>query len=306
VPLLSNNISSRNVTVQGADAGPDNDTLANYASIGTEYFKTLGMPLLQGRDFSRSDTGSRVNVAIVNEAFARKFNLTGHEVGTRMALGAADRAVLDIEIVGLVSDARDSQVREPPAPQFFMPLRQTQDTAITFYVRTAGDPRQLLSSVSSTVARADRNLPVEHLRTMPDQVWNSVSKDRVVATLSTSFAGLASLLAGIGLYAMLAYSVSRRVREIGIRIALGARSINVWRLIFGDVARITAIGGAIGLGLAFGLGRLAESMLFGLTGSQPGILVAAALLVVVVACLAGVVPAQRATRVNPVQALRAE
>jgi ABC-type antimicrobial peptide transport system permease subunit len=141
---------------------------------------------------------------------------------------------------------------------------------------------------------------------MSDQVWNSVSKDRVVATLSSSFAGLASLLAGIGLYAMLAYSVSRRVREIGIRIALGARSVNVWQLIFGDVARITAIGGAIGLGLAFGLSRLAESLLFGLTGSQPGILGAAALLVVVVACLAGVVPAHRATRVNPVQALRAE
>jgi len=133
-----------------------------------------------------------------------------------------------------------------------------------------------------------------------------VSPDRVVTTLSTSFAGLATLLAGIGLYAMLAYSVARRVREMGIRMALGARGVDVRRLIFAHVGRITVVGGTIGLAIAFGLGRLAQSMLFGITGSQPNIAGAAALIVVAVACVAGVVPARRAARVNPVEALRAE
>jgi len=247
-----------------------------------------------------------VTATIVNEAFARKFNLTGHAVGTRMALGAGDRKTLDIEIVGLARDARYSEVRAAPPPQFFIPFRQTPVASITFYVRTAGDPQQLLSSIGGTVAGADRNLPVDNLRTMPDQVRNNVSPDRVVTTLSTSFAGLATLLAGIGLYAMLAYSVARRVREMGIRMALGARGVDVRRLIFAHVGRITVVGGTIGLAMAFGLGRLAQSMLFGITGSQPNIAGAAALIVVAVACVAGVVPARRAARVNPVEALRAE
>jgi putative ABC transport system permease protein len=306
VPLLANSNSSRNVTVQGFDAGPDADTVASYASVGADYFKTLGIPLLQGREFTPADAGPRVTATIVNEAFARKFNLTGHAVGTRMALGAGDRKTLDIEIVGLARDARYSEVRAAPPPQFFIPFRQTPVASITFYVRTAGDPQQLLSSIGGTVAGADRNLPVDNLRTMPDQVRNNVSPDRVVTTLSTSFAGLATLLAGIGLYAMLAYSVARRVREMGIRMALGARGVDVRRLIFAHVGRITVVGGTIGLAMALGLGRLAQSMLFGITGSQPNIAGAAALIVVAVACVAGVVPARRAARVNPVEALRAE
>jgi predicted permease len=306
IPLLGNSQSSRNVTVQGFDAGPDGDTTASYASIGAEYFKTLGIPLLRGREFTRSDSGTQVTAAIVNEAFARKFNLTGHEVGTRMALGAGNRKSLDVEIVGLVRDAKYSDVHEAAPAQFFTPYRQSQVRSITYYVRTSGDPVHLLSSITSTVARADRNLPVDRLRTMSDQVWNSVSQDSVVTTLSTSFAGLATVLAGIGLYAMLAYTVARRVREMGIRIALGARSADVRRLVFRHVAWITIVGGAIGLGMAFGLGRLAKSMLFGLSGSEPVIIGGAALIVVAVGLAAGLVPAQRAAVVNPVDALRAE
>jgi predicted permease len=306
VSLLGNSSSSRNVTVQGFEGGPDADTVASYASIGADYFKTLGIPLLQGREFTLADAGERVTAAIVNQAFARKFNLIGREVGTRMALGAGNRKTLDIEIVGLAGDARYDQVREAPPPQFFMPFRQTPVASITFYVRSAGDPRQLLPSIAATVARADRNLPIDNLRTMSDQVWNSVSQDRVVATLSSSFAGLATLLAGVGLYAMLAYSVARRVREMGIRIALGARGADVRRLIFAHVGRITIVGGVIGFGMAFGLSRLAQSMLFGVTGSPPAIVGAAAAVVVVVACMAGVVPARRAARINPVEALRSE
>jgi putative ABC transport system permease protein len=306
IPILGNSASGRNVTVQGFDAGPDTDTLASYAAVGEDYFKTLGMPLLQGREFTSADAGNTVTVTIVNEQFARKFNLTGHVIGTRMALGAGDRKALDIEIVGLVRDARYSQVREAPPPEFFMPYRQTPVRAITFYVRTSGDPRPLLASIASTVARADRNLPVDHLRTMTAQINENVSQDRVITTLATSFAGLATLLAGIGLYAMLAYGVARRVREMGIRLALGARTVDMQRLIFTHVGLITVVGGAIGIAMAVALGQLSQAMLFGVSGPQPSVMAAAATIAVVVAFAAGIVPARRAALVNPVEALKAE
>jgi predicted permease len=306
VPILGNSSSGTNVTVQGFNAGPDTDTVANYATIGEDYFKTLGMPLLQGREFTRADAGDKVNVAIVNEQFARKFNLSGDVVGTRMARGAGRNTGLDIEIVGLVRNARYSQVREAPPPQFFTPYRQSPVGSITFYVRTSADPRQLLSSIASTVARADRNLPVDNLRTMSQQISENVGQDRTITTLATSFAGLATLLAGIGLYAMLAYSVARRVREIGIRIALGARGADMHRLIFAHVASITVVGGAIGIAMAIALGRLSQEMLFGVSGPQPSVMVAAATVAIVVAFAAGIVPARRAALVNPVEALKAE
>jgi predicted permease len=306
IPLFGNSASGTNVTVQGFNTDPDADTVANNATIGADYFKTLGMPLLQGREFTRADAGSAVTAAIVNEQFARKFKLTGHVVGSRMALGSGNNKPLDIEIVGLVGDARYDQVRQAPPPQFFMPYRQAPVGSITFYVRTSGDPRPLMSSITSTVARADRNLPVDNLRTMSEQISENVSQDRVVTTLATSFAGLATLLAGIGLYAMLAYSVARRVREMGIRIALGARGVDVHWLIFTHVAWITVVGGAIGIAMAAGLGQLSQAMLFGVSGPQPSVMAVAASVAVGVAVAAGVVPARRAARVNPVEALKAE
>jgi putative ABC transport system permease protein len=306
IPILGNSSSGSNVTVQGFVAEPDADTVANTATIGEDYFQTLGIPLLQGREFTASDSGNKVTVAIVNEQFARKFHLSGHAVGTRMALGAGTRTGLDIEIVGLVRDARYSQVREAPPAAFYTPYRQSPVGSITFYVRTSGDPRTLLSSIASTVARADRNLPVDNLRTMTAQINENVSQDRVITTLATSFAGLATLLAGIGLYATLAYSVSRRMREMGIRIALGARGTDMHRLIFGHVASITVVGGAIGIAMAVTLGRLSQAVLFGVGGPQPSVMAAAAAVAIVVAFAAGIVPARRAALVNPVEALKAE
>jgi len=306
IPIFGNSSSGSNITVQGFDTDPDADTVANNATVGADYFKTLGMPLLQGREFTRADAGSAVTVAIVNEEFARKFKLSGHVVGSRMALGSGNNKPLDIEIVGLVGDARYDQVRQAPPPQFFMPYRQAPVGSITFYVRTSGDPRPLMSSIASTVARADRNLPVDNLRTMSEQINENVSRDRVVTTLATSFAGLATVLAGIGLYAMLAYSVARRMREMGIRIALGARGADMHRLIFAHVGSITVVGGAIGIAMAVGLARLSQAMLFGVSGPQPSVMAAAAAIAIVVAVAAGIVPARRAALVDPVAALKAE
>jgi predicted permease len=305
VPLLADADQGQNVTVEGFNAGADDDARASFARTGTDYFQTLGTPLLAGREFSRADDAAAPKVAIVNEAFARKFGLGADAVGKRMALGAGDAKVLDIEIVGLVRDAKYSEVREPAPPQFFLPYRQGAFGSLTFYVRSGGDPGQLRTVIPALVARADPNLPVERLRTMDDQIWDNLTPQRVFATLSSSFAVLAVLLAAIGLYAMLAYSVTQRLKEIGIRLAVGARPGDVQRMLFAHMGRMTLFGGGMGVVAAFGMGRLVRAVLFGVDGSGP-ILLGAAAVIASVAFAAAVIPAYRASRVNPVLALRAE
>jgi predicted permease len=306
VPILANTNFVNNLTVEGFEAGPDADTTASFARTGTDYFRTLGIPLLAGRDFSRADRTGSPQVAIVNEAFARRFNLGANAVGRRMALGAGGNRPLNIEIVGLVRDAPYSEVKEAPPAQFYMPYRQADAGTMTFYVRTSANTRALLATVTSVLARLDGDLPIVNLRTMDEQIRDNTTRDRVLGTLSSSFAALATLLAAIGLYAVLAYGVAQRLREFGIRIALGAQRGHVRWLVLSQVMRIGAIGGVIGAGLAFGLGRVSEAMLFGVAGSNIAVIGGAVLLVLIVTLAAGTVPARRATAVNPIQMLRNE
>jgi ABC-type antimicrobial peptide transport system permease subunit len=168
------------------------------------------------------------------------------------------------------------------------------------------DSRGLLGAIPHVIATLDRNLPIVALRTMDDQIWDNTTRDRVLSTLSSSFAVLATLLAGIGLYAVLAYGVARRLREIGIRIAVGAQPRDVRRLVLSQVGRISLVGGAIGVVLALGLGRLGRAMLFGVGGTDLTVIGGAALLAIVVSFAAGILPARRATSVNPIEALRVE
>jgi predicted permease len=306
VPPLSDADQGQNVTVEGFDAGPEADTQASFARTDTDYFRTLGIPLLAGREFSRADAPHAPKVAIVNEAFARKFKLGQQVVGKRMALGAGDTKVLEIEIVGLVRDAKYDEVKAPAPPQFFLPYRQGGFGSLTFYARSAGDARQLRNIIPAIVGRADPHLPVERLRTMEEQIWDNLTQQRVLATLSSWFAGLATLLAAIGLYAMLAYTVAQRLREFGIRVALGARAADVRRIVFAHVARMTLLGGTIGLAAAIGFGRLGRALLFEVEGNDPAIIAAVGLGVGLVTFAAAAIPARRASRISPVNALRAE
>jgi predicted permease len=305
IPVLSDNESFTNITVDGFTPGPDGDTDVSIARIGPEYFRALGIPMLSGRDFTDRDTADAPRVAIVNESFARKFKLGADVLGRRMGTGAGD-IPLDIEIVGLVRDARYSNVKLLPPPQLYLPYRQSASIGtLTFYTRAA-DVRPLRSAMQAVVTAADPNLPVERLRTMDEQIWDNVTTDRVLATLSSWFAGLATLLAAIGLYAVLAYNVGRRVREFGVRMALGARSLDLWLLVFGHVARIVIVGGVIGVAAAFALGRLGQSLLFGVERTNIGIVAAAATVIALVAAGAAAVPARRASTVAPATALRME
>ena len=305
VALLSNDSSGNFLTVEGFEATPETDTNARYGRTSVDYFRTMGIPLLAGREFTTGDNAASPRVAVVNEAFARKFNLGSRTVGTRMALGRGNRS-LDIEIVGLVRDAKYSEVKDPPPAQFYLPYRQADVGGLTFYVRGGTDTRPLVSMIPSIVRRLDANLPIENLRTMDDQIWERTTPDRMLTTLSFAFAGLALVMAAIGVYAVLAYGIAQRLREIGIRMALGAKPRDVRSLVFSQVGRMALVGGTIGAVLAFGIGRLGQAMLYGVDGADAGIIGAAALVVAVVALTAGVLPARRGTSVNPIEALRVE
>jgi len=307
IPVLANSNWSNHVRVEGFDAGPTADTSVAVSQTGTGYFRTLGMPLLAGRDFTRADGPDAPRVAVVNEAFARRFALGDGAVGTRVKMGR-EEGPLDIEIVGLVRDARYSTVREPPPPQIFLAARQPGAPigSLNFYARSTGDPAALARDVPAAVARLDPTLPVSNLRTLENQIWENTTAGRVFAMLSSSFAGLALLLAAIGLYAVISYGVAQRLRELGIRLALGAQRRQVRWLVLSRVARMGLVGGAIGLTMAFAFGRLGRALLFGVAGHEAAIAASAALLVLGVTLAAGAVPARRATLVDPAVTLRAE
>ena len=307
VPLLAGNNWGSSVRVQGFEAGPDTDTQANYNEVGPGYFRTVGIPLLAGRDFTAADALGAAKVAIVNETFAKKFGLGSDAVGKYMSAGGGTDAKLDVQIVGLVQDAKYSEVKRPTPPLFFRPYRQNERLGFNgFYVKTAMAPEQLMPSIHSVVAKLDPNLPVEDLKTLDQQVRENVFLDRMISMLSAAFAVLATILAAVGLYGVLAYTVAQRTREIGVRMALGADGGNVRWMVLRQVGLMTLIGAVVGLTGAVALGRGAESLLFEMEGHDPLVFASAAVLLALVALAAGFVPAQKAARIDPMIALRYE
>jgi predicted permease len=265
------------------------------------------VPLLAGREFTAADAVGAPKVAVVNEAFAKKFNLGRGAVGKHLSSDGAEKAKLDVEIVGIVQNAKYSEVKRQVPPLFFRPYRQDERIgSITFYARTAGDPDQLLRAVPGVVARLDANLPVENLKTLPQQVQDNVFLDRMISTLAGAFALLATMLAAIGLYGVLAYTVAQRTREIGLRMALGADGRRVRGMVLRQVGRMTLAGGVVGIAMALALGHYARSLLFELEAYDPLVVVASVAALAVVAVGAGYVPALRASRVDPMHALRYE
>jgi putative ABC transport system permease protein len=304
VPLLAGDNWGSDVSVEGFQRGPDTDANSRYNEINSSYFRTLGVPLMSGREFTNADTQGAPRVAIVNEAFAKKFNLGRDAVGRHMTVGAGP---LDTEIVGVVQNAKYSQVRDDVPPLFFLPYRQNASVgSMSFYVRTASDAAVLLRGIPGVMARLDPNLPLEELKTMPQQVRENIFMDRMISTLSAAFALLATILAAVGLYGVLAYTVSQRTREIGLRMALGADGARVRRMILRQVGWMTLTGASVGIGLAYYLGTVAESLLFQLKGFDPAVMGISVVLLALVALTAGYIPAYRASRVDPMQALRYE
>jgi predicted permease len=304
VPALAGSNWGTDVKVQGFQSGPDIDSNARFNNIAPGYFRTMGIPLIAGREFTRADSLGSPKVAVVNEAFLKKFNLGRDAVGKFMSEGPQK---LDIEIVGVVKDAKYSEVKRAVPPLFFRPYRQIEQVGgIFFYVRTSLEPAAVAGTLPKVVAGLDPNLPIEDLRTMEQQVKDNVFLDRVISVLSASFAVLATLLAAVGLYGVLAYTVAQRTREIGLRMALGAEPGRVRGMVLRQVGVMMLIGGAIGLAAAVAVARTVRSLLFELPFNDAGVLATAVVVLTLVALAAGFLPADRAARIDPMRALRCE
>jgi len=303
-PAIAGNAASCNVTVPGFVPADEADADSRRNAVAPGYFRTLGIPLIAGRDFTADDAAGAPKVAIVNETFVRHFLGTRDALGTRFGLGAGSKVPLDIEIVGVAKDAHYDSVDEPPPPVFHLPLAQAEMGGRHFYIHTDAPPETMAALVRSEVAALDRDLPVRGFKSMRTQIDERLFQPRAMTTLTMTFAGLATLLAGLGLYGVLAYNVARRTREIGIRIALGAGAREVRRLLGREVAWLLTIGGVLGLAGGAALGRVVQTMLYEVRPWDPAVYASALSVLAMMAVAAVLLPARRATRINPVIALR--
>jgi len=306
VPVLAGDNWGNSLVVEGFEAGPDTNTNASFNGVGPGYFKTMGIALMAGREFTRADVFGAPKVAIVNQAFAKKFNLGDNPIGKRIGQ-SGNNAKPDIEIVGFVQDAKYSDVKREVPPQYYLPYRQEERLGYGyFYIRTSTPPEQMLLTIPALMRKIDGSLPVGDVKTMDQQIRESVAQDRIISTLSLAFAVLATILAAIGLYGVLAYTVAQRTREFGLRMALGADGGDVRGMVMKQVGKMALIGGIIGLIAAVGIGRLAQSLLFQMEGNDPLVLTVSAAALGLVAFGAGFLPAMRASKIDPMHALRYE
>jgi predicted permease len=307
MPVLTGDEWDSSMAVEGfqhkATEAPD----PHMQFISPDYFKTMNLPILLGRDFRMTDGRGAPKVCMVNEKFARRFFRNGLAIGRHIGMGGDPGTKLDIEIVGVVRDSKYESMREEVPLEVYRPYHQMEFVLGMYaYVRTARRPEQAFSGIRRVVNGLDPNLPVFEMKTIETQLEESLITERLVATLSAGFGALATLLAAIGLYGVMAYIVAQRTREIGVRMALGASGRDVVKLVMRDVFILTGIGIGIGLPAAWALTRMVRSQLYGIQPNDTPTIAAATLGIAFVALLAGYVPALRATRVDPMRALRWE
>jgi len=316
--ILADNEWDSGMTVEGYTpprAGSHPQPFMNM--ISPNYFATLGVPVVAGRDFTIKDAlevqvdndrdHDEPSTVIINETFAKRYFAGRNPIGYHIGFGTDPGTKTPMEVIGVVKDIKYTGLRDEIPEQAFVPyLSSSYVGQMVVYVRTSMDPNQLFTAMRATVRQLDPNIPVYSMRTTDEQIRNSLTTERLIASLSSVFGFLATLLATIGLYGVMAYTVARRTREIGIRMALGAVQGNVIWMVMREVLALVAIGVAVGVPAALGLTRLVKAQLFGLTAHDPLTIAAASVGLGLVACLAGYVPALRASRVDPIRALRYE
>ncbi len=304
VPTLTGDDEGSNITVEGGPQLAEELQDVDHDAVSPGYFSTLGIPLLSGREFTEADGATAPKVAIASEAMVKRFFPGRNPLGAHFAFGGG-KVKPDIEIVGVVKDVKQEHVSSAIQPYVYIPYAQRPKlTGMTFYVRSTQDPLLLGSSLQGEVRRMDANLPVYDLKTMERVVEEDLFSARMVAVLSAGFAGLAALLAALGIYGVLAYVVVQRTREIGIRMALGAVAGQVRLLIIKEVGSMVLLGVGVGLPLAYGLARFSESLLYGVHAGDPVVYAMGLALIGLIALAACFLPARRATRVDPLVALR--
>ena len=302
-------------TLEGRQPKPGKDFGALCNAITPGFFQTLGIQVVAGRNFTERDAripppdekGWPYRTAIVNEEFVKRYYDGVNPIGRHMGFGEDPGTPTPIEIVGVVRTSKYVAIREDPRPQVFFTYSESGSIdRATIYMRTAEDPNLMSGQIRRQVASLDPDMPVYSLHTLEDQVGQSVANDRLIASLSTVFSVLATALAMVGLYGVMAYTVTRRTREIGIRMALGALASDVARRILREAGVLVAVGLTIGVGGSLWLGRYVQSQLYGLKAMDTPTFVGAALGLVLIATVATFVPARRASRVSPMTALRDE
>jgi predicted permease len=306
---LSLNYSSTNIHVEGQPAARGaNVPQAMVASVGPDYFQAMGIPLVAGRDFAAPDSADAPRAIVVNEALARRFfpgpDPAGAAVGRRVSFAGPEGPFR--QIVGVARDGKYWTMGEAPQPFVYFPLAQSYFSNATLVVRAEGDPRALAASIRGAVRGLDEGLPLYDVKTMEEHLGLSLFPARVAATLLGAFGLLALLLAAVGVYGVVSYAASQRTREIGIRVALGAQRRDVLRLVGGRGLLLVAAGVGLGLAGAFALTRFMSSLLYGVSATDPSTFALVVALLGGVALLACYVPARRATKVDPVVALRHE
>ncbi|MGH9406424.1 MAG: ABC transporter permease [Terriglobia bacterium] len=304
---MSGHTSTTDVKIQGYTPHPNENMDVNENQVGPNYFETLGIPVLLGRPIGPEDTPASPRVVVVNQAFARRYFHGQNPVGRHIWVGSRNSQTPPQQVIGLVADARVHSAGQGPQPFAYMPLSQAPKFfAGSIEVRTAGDPSGAAAEVRQAIREVDTALPIMYVRSLRRQVYDRLDQQRLVARLSAVFSLLALILATVGLYGVMAYWVTRRTQEIGIRMALGARKSDVLRLVVARGFVLTLIGAGFGLAAALGLTRLLTNSLYGVKPADPVAFIAASLVFVIAALLACYVPARRATRVDPMVALRYE
>jgi predicted permease len=318
--IMEDNEWDSGMTAEGySPTKPDDHPQAYMNQIGPGYFATLGVPMVAGRDFRLTDDRviKRADVTddfdttpatvIINEKFAQRFFARRNPLGMHLGFGTDPGTHTEMEIIGVVKDIKYTNLRDEIPIQAYVPYMNSPYLGgMTIYVRTTGEPNQLMTSIRAKVREMDANLPIYAMRTMDQQISNSLSTERMIASLSTVFGFVATLLAIIGLYGVMSYSVAQRTREIGIRMALGAEQRKVIGMVMREVFRLIAIGVGVGVPAALLLTRIVKSQLYGLEAHDPWTLGLATGLLAMVACAAGYLPSLRASRVDPMRALRYE
>jgi len=304
VATLRGDDESSNITAEGGPQLAEELQDVDHDAVSAGYFSTLGIPLLSGREFTEGDGATAPKVAIASEAMVKRFFPGRNPLGAHFAFGGG-KVKPDIEIVGVVKDVKQEHVSSAIQPYVYIPYAQRPKlTGMTFYVRSTQDPLLLGSTLQGAVRELDANLPVYDVKTMDRVVEEDLFSARMVAVLSASFAALAALLSALGIYGVLAYVVVQRTREIGIRVALGAMAGQVRLLIVKEVGSMVLIGVGVGLPLAYALARFSESLLYGVHAGDPAVYLLGLGLIGLIALAACLLPARRATRVDPLVALR--
>jgi putative ABC transport system permease protein len=306
VTPVSGSTWNQRITVPGYDA-PESARMAYFNAVSEGYFKALSTPLLVGRDISTQDSTEAPTVAVVNETFAKKFFAGQSPIGRTFSIEqfGNSRKTRQVEVVGLVADTKYRSLREPAPPTMYVPIAQTDriGSFLRLVMRTSTAPMAARAAVVAAVAGVNPEVVVD-MKTMDEDLAASVTQERLIASLSAFFGGLALLLAALGLYGVMSYSVTRRQNEIGIRMALGAEPGSVIRMVLLNVALITAIGIALGAAGAFGTGRFINALLFNLAATDATMIAVTAITLGAAAAVAGYLPARRAARIDPMTALR--